>query len=57
MYEAFISKVEVKARGGVDRPSSRSGIGQLMLSERESAHPSVVTHVVRTVYSPHFISK
>ena len=57
MYEAFISKVEVKARGGVDRPSSRSGIGQLMLSERESAHSSVITHAVNTVYSLHFTSQ
>ena len=40
MYKALYLKVEIKAGGRVDRPSSRSVTSQLMLFEREDAQYS-----------------
>ena len=49
MYKALYLKIEIKAGGRVDRPSSRSVTSQLMVFERENAHSCVVSHAVKTV--------
>ena len=43
MYKALYLKVEIKAGGRVDRPSSRSVKSQLMLFEQEDTQYSVVS--------------
>ena len=43
MYKALYLKIEIKAGGGVDRPSSRSVTSQLTLFEREDAEYSFVS--------------
>ena len=50
MYKALYPKIEIKAGGRVDRPSSRSVTSQLMLFEREDAQYSFVSWVGRTAF-------
>ena len=50
MYKALYPKIEIKAGGRVDRPSSRSVTSQLTLFEREDTQYSFVSWAGRTAF-------